>query len=107
MNKDFIEFRNGFGCYSLAGRDGGRQDIVLSSYCAEEHTLIHEVYKVIIRILKLKSVQILHALGLLHEHQRPDRDQYINVNMTAATLFGQFQQLRKACFLKLKYHLIL
>ena len=43
-NKDFIEFRNGFGCYSLAGRDGGKQGIVLSSHCAEEHTLIHEVY---------------------------------------------------------------
>ena len=41
--KDFIEFRHGLGCYSLAGRDGGRQGIVLASYCAEEHTLIHEV----------------------------------------------------------------
>ena len=39
-----MEFRNGFGCYSLAGRDGGRQDIVLGPYCAEEHTLIHEVF---------------------------------------------------------------
>ena len=44
LNKDFIEFSNGFDCHSLAGRDGGRQEIVLSSYCAEEHTLIHEVY---------------------------------------------------------------
>ena len=43
-NKDFIEFRHGLGCYSLAGRDGGRQGIVLASYCAEEHTLIHEVH---------------------------------------------------------------
>ena len=42
--KDFIEFRHGLGCYSLAGRDGGRQGIVLASYCAEEHTLIHEVH---------------------------------------------------------------
>ena len=99
MNKDFIEFRNRFGCYSLAGRVGGRQDIVLSSYCAEEHTLIHEVYKVIIRIFKLKSVQILHALGLLHEHQRPDRDQYIDVDMTTATYYGRSKQLQKACFL--------
>ena len=43
MNKDFIEFRSGFGCYSSAGRDGGRQYIHLKPVCAEEHTLIHEV----------------------------------------------------------------
>ena len=43
MNKDFIEFRSGFGCYSSAGRDGGRQYIILKPACAEEHTLIHEV----------------------------------------------------------------
>ena len=46
------------------------------------------------------SVQILHALGLLHEHQRPDRDQYIDVDMTTATYYGRSQQLRKACFLE-------
>ena len=102
LKKDFIEFRNGIGCYSFAGRDGGRQDIILSSYCAEEHTLVHEVYFVIIRIFRSKNFQILHALGLLHEHQRPDRDQYITVNMTAATYYGRYQQLRKACFLEFR-----
>ena len=55
-SKDFIEFRNGIGCYSFAGRDGGRQYIVLSSYCAEEHTLIHEVYFVSKTILNSKNV---------------------------------------------------
>ena len=106
--QDFIEFRNGFDCHSLAGRDGGKQEIVLSSYCAEEHTLIHEVYFLTIKHLshesclmihRLRSFKILHALGLLHEHQRPDRDQYIDVNMTAATYYGLNSQLRKACFL--------
>ena len=44
INEDYIEFRHGNGCYSLAGRDGGGQEIVLAPYCAEEHTLIHQVY---------------------------------------------------------------
>ena len=46
-NKDYIEFRHGFGCYSLAGRNGGRQDLILAKHCGEEHTIIHEVNFVI------------------------------------------------------------
>ena len=53
-----MEFRNGFGCYSLAGRDGGRQDIVLGPYCAEEHTLIHEVF---LKIFNTSNKEILVA----------------------------------------------
>ena len=46
MNKDYIEFRHGYGCYSLAGRNGERQEIVLDPRCGEKHTLIHEVNSV-------------------------------------------------------------
>ena len=46
-NKDYIYFRDGMSCRSLAGRDGGRQDLLLSKACGEEHTLIHEVNFVI------------------------------------------------------------
>lgn len=41
--KDFIRFRHGLSCHSLAGREGHEQDIVLAPFCAEEHTLVHEV----------------------------------------------------------------
>ena len=43
MTKDYIKFIGGGGCYTQAGRQGGAHNIILASYCAEEHTLIHEV----------------------------------------------------------------
>ena len=42
--------------------------------------------------------QILHALGLLHEHQRPDRDRYIDVDMATVSAHGFDNDLKKACF---------
>ena len=44
LKKDYIEFRDGNLCRSLAGRAGQKQDIILQTYCAEEHALIHEVF---------------------------------------------------------------
>ena len=41
--KDFLNFRHANGCQSVVGRDGGAQDLGLAPFCAEEHTLIHEV----------------------------------------------------------------
>ena len=49
-----------------------------------------------------KCFQILHALGLFHEHQRPDRDQYINIDMAAADRTGQIHQFQKDSFLHIK-----
>ena len=42
----------------------------------------------------------MHTLGLFHEHQRPDRDTYIDVDMIAVNKTGLFNQLQKAGFLE-------
>ena len=54
------------------------------------------------RDILLVILKILHALGLFHEHQRPDRDGNINVDMVKAKKYGFFNDVRKACFLKFK-----
>lgn len=45
---------------------------------------------------------MLHALGLLHEHQRPDRDKYINVDMASIIKTGAVKQFQKAGFLEIQ-----
>lgn len=52
-------------CFSHIGLVGGRQIVNLGKLCARLGTVEHEM---------------LHVLGVIHEHSRPDRDQYIKVN---------------------------
>ncbi|GGD53368.1 hypothetical protein GCM10011514_16860 [Emticicia aquatilis] len=66
-------------CQSYVGMLGGRQEI----RCAigknfKAGSLIHEV---------------LHALGFYHEHQRPDRDEYIRVVKSNIKRLDDFQIL--------------
>jgi astacin len=53
------------GCWSYVGRIGGEQRISIGATCYRHGVIIHE---------------ILHALGFFHEHSRPDRDQYVDIN---------------------------
>ncbi|XP_065205606.1 zinc metalloproteinase nas-13-like [Planococcus citri] len=67
-------------CNSMfAGRQGGGQYINIGG-CEREFSIIHE---------------IMHALGFAHEHQRMDRDKYIEVryNNIIAGLERQFDKL--------------
>ena len=56
----------GDSCFTeYIGRNGGYQDIVIGSECAEEYVVAHETG---------------HALGFWHTHQRPDREKHISIN---------------------------
>jgi hypothetical protein len=60
---DYVRFRSSDGCSSWVGRQGGRQNINLSVDCGLGAT-IHE---------------ILHAIGLHHEHTREDRNDFVAI----------------------------
>lgn len=61
---DFVRFVPGSGCWSYVGRVGGAQEITLDAAC-DVGTVIHEIG---------------HAIGLVHEHQRPDRDDHVTIH---------------------------
>uniref|UniRef100_A0A0K0F854 Metalloendopeptidase n=1 Tax=Strongyloides venezuelensis TaxID=75913 RepID=A0A0K0F854_STRVS len=69
--KDYVQFDNQFneGCYSLVGREGGPQTIMLESNmyqtCLAFEIVVHE---------------LLHTVGLWHEQMRFDRDNFIKVH---------------------------
>lgn len=61
---DYVLFQPGEGCASWVGRRGGEQAIWVAANCTSG-SVLHEIG---------------HALGLEHEHTRPDRDQYITIH---------------------------
>lgn len=66
-DRDYVQLQNQkTGCWSSVGRVGGRQEINLQApgCTTKVGTIIHE---------------LMHALGLMHEHTREDRDSYVNV----------------------------
>ncbi|XP_067670137.1 zinc metalloproteinase nas-36-like [Haliotis asinina] len=63
-DKDVLRIQNGQGCNSFVGRVGGKQHLNLEKGCRVKHVMTHELG---------------HVIGLIHEHQRPDRDNYITV----------------------------
>lgn len=61
---DFVNFEPSAGCASWVGRIGQQQAVWVSDNCTTG-SIIHEIG---------------HAIGLFHEHTRPDRDNFISVN---------------------------
>ncbi|XP_071480298.1 zinc metalloproteinase nas-14-like [Diadema antillarum] len=65
IERDYILFTQSLGCWSMVGRTGGRQKISLSGTCrGSRGVIMHE---------------LMHAIGFRHEHNRPDRDGYIEI----------------------------
>ncbi|XP_075869154.1 low choriolytic enzyme-like [Nelusetta ayraudi] len=60
----YLRFRKGEWCASFVGCRGGSQPLFISTSC-KVGNICHEV---------------VHALGLHHEHARQDRDQHISIN---------------------------
>lgn len=61
---NYIRFDPSNSCASYVGMQGGEQPILISDACSVG-SIVHEIG---------------HALGLFHEHTRPDRDNYVQVN---------------------------
>ncbi|KAI1717641.1 astacin (Peptidase family m12A) domain-containing protein [Ditylenchus destructor] len=60
------------GCHSVIGRHDGKNQVKLEVRPHEEKTCI--VHHIVLH-------ELLHLLGLYHEHQRPDRDQFMAMVM--------------------------
>ncbi|XP_046552792.1 zinc metalloproteinase nas-1-like [Haliotis rubra] len=78
-DKDVLSIQNGQGCNSFVGRVGGKQNLNLEKGCRVKHVMTHELG---------------HVIGLIHEHQRPDRDGYIIV-ATENVGVGRMKNYRK------------
>jgi hypothetical protein len=76
----YITFRTSSGCSSSVGRTGSVQYVNLASGCSTGNT-IHE---------------LLHALGMFHEHTRCDRDSFVRIN-TANIQSGYENNFTKQC----------
>jgi hypothetical protein len=67
------------GGNSAVGMSGGRQDLNVGAEAWSRFVLVHEIG---------------HSLGLIHEHQRSDRDTYVSV-VTGNISFGQSAQFTR------------
>ncbi|CAH1257391.1 ASTL [Branchiostoma lanceolatum] len=64
--RDYVHIKRLSGCWSDIGVSGGVQELSLGSGCLWKGTIIHE---------------LMHAVGFWHEHQRPDRDDYVTIRL--------------------------
>lgn len=63
--RDYIRVVTGNGCYSMIGRQGGKQFLSLGFGCYRKGVAEHE---------------LLHVLGFYHEQSRLDRDRHVTIH---------------------------
>ncbi|EFX86900.1 hypothetical protein DAPPUDRAFT_312315 [Daphnia pulex] len=76
--------RSVHGCKSAIGRKGGPQTVNLGDRCTESELpgfAIHE---------------LMHTIGFEHEHQRPDRDNYVSINWDNIKPEHRFEFIKKS-----------
>jgi Astacin (Peptidase family M12A) len=86
---DFVNIYSGRYCKSNLGRTGGMQEISLNrKTCMEKGIIMHE---------------LLHALGYIHMHSRPDRDKYVKIqwNNIQPKWFSEFNRVNPNIFMHL------
>lgn len=84
--KDYLRIFSGKYCKSHLGRTGGPQPLSLNwRVCFEKGIIIHE---------------LLHALGYIHMHNRPDRDKYVKImwKNIAPQWFSEFDKVNPSNF---------
>ena len=65
---NYLKIVDEIGCWSYVGKMMQKRPQTLSlqsPYCIDTENILHE---------------LVHALGFHHEHQRPDRDEYLKIN---------------------------
>ena len=86
---NYLKIQNDVGCFSYIGKlkNKGSQTLSLDSIsCLDEATIAHE---------------LVHALGFDHEHNRPDRDDWITIdfnNIQNGELNLDFRKLNESSF---------
>lgn len=86
FEKDFVNIFSGRYCKSNLGRTGGAQELSLNwKLCMKRGIIIHE---------------LLHALGYIHMHNRPNRDKYVKIvwSNIKPSYFKEFERVNPSQF---------
>ncbi|CAJ0596829.1 unnamed protein product [Cylicocyclus nassatus] len=87
-DRDYIVISKLDGCYADFARVGGRQQVSLADECMDYATIIHE---------------LMHVVGFIHEHQRADRDNYVDI-LYQNIILGANSDFDKLTQLDLSYY---